>query len=172
VPRGTDRHLSKVRRRLAAWARRYLPAEVAGTALALAGAGVAYAVTGDRTVVALVGAWSENLGYYGTIGARDFARARRRVDPAPGAAPLEPNRWRTLREVLAGLLLEFGPAEALDSVVVRPLAMFAAAQVVPEIGAAVLLGKLAADLVFYLPTIVAFELRRRTTADRAEDGAP
>jgi hypothetical protein len=156
-----------VRQRLAAWARRYLPAEVAGTALALAAAGAAYAVTGDRTVVVLVGAWGENLGYYGTIAARDLARARRRIDPA-GA----PTRWRPVREVLAGLLLEFGPAEALDSALVRPLAMVAAAQVVPEIGAAVLLGKLAADLVFYVPTIVAFELRRRATAHRAEGGAP
>jgi hypothetical protein len=155
--------LRGLRRRLATWVRRYLPAEIAGTLMALAGAWAAFAVSGDRTLAAVAGAWAENLGYYGTVGARDLLRARRAAVPdAAGAF----TRLRPVLGVLAGLLVEFGPAEALDSLVVRPLAMVAATRVVPDLGAAVVLGKLAADLVFYVPTIAIFELRRRRAARR------
>ena len=156
-----------LRRRLAVWVRRYLPAEIAGTLMALAGAWAAFAVSGDRTLAAVAGAWAENLGYYGTVGVRDLRRARREADPgAAGAA----GRLRPLLGVLGGLLVEFGPAEVLDSFVVRPLAMVAATRVVPDLGAAVVLGKLAADLVFYVPTITIFELRRRRAAPRGDGG--
>ena len=141
--------------RVGGWLRRYLPAEVAGTGTALLCAGVAHAASGDLAVVALAGAWGENLGYYGTMGACDLRRA---LAERRGARP---RVWGATAEVLRGLLLEFGPAEALDSLLVRPLAMGAAARVIPQVGVAVLVGKTVADLVFYVPTVLAYELRRR-----------
>jgi hypothetical protein len=159
-----------LRRRLAVWVRRYLPAEIAGTLMALAGAWAAFAVSGDRTLAAVAGAWAENLGYYGTVGVRDLRRARREADPGAAGAAGAAGRLRPLLGVLGGLLVEFGPAEVLDSFVVRPLAMVAATRVVPDLGAAVVLGKLAADLVFYVPTIAIFELRRRRAALRGDGG--
>jgi hypothetical protein len=145
--------------RVGGWLRRYLPAEAAGTGTALLCAGVAHAAGGDLAAVALAGAWGENLGYYGTVGARDLRRA---LAARQGAAPGRARRVQgALGEVLRGLLLEFGPAEALDSVLVRPLAMGAAARVIPQVGVAVLVGKVAADLLFYVPTVLAYERRRR-----------
>ena len=64
---------------------------------------------------------------------------------------------RTLRN----LGLEFGLAEAVDTLALRPGLVFAFMQLIPDLGVAVLLGKLAADVVFYVPAITAYELRRR-----------
>ena len=141
--------------RIGGWLRRYLPAEAAGTGTALLCAGVAHAASGDLAVVALAGAWGENLGYYGTMGACELRRA---LAERRGARP---RVWGAVAEVLRGLLLEFGLAETLDSLLVRPLAMGAAVRVIPHVGIAILVGKTVADLVFYVPTVLAYERRRR-----------
>jgi hypothetical protein len=70
----------------------------------------------------------------------------------------------TLRGVLIevrNLAIEFGPAELLDSLLMRPIALTIGLTVMdsPILGA--LLGKLAADIVFYVPTIVSYELLNR-----------
>jgi len=51
--------------------------------------------------------------------------------------------------VVAGLAAEFGPAEVVD-LFVRPVAWLAAAPCCPLPRAAVIAGKLAADVSFYL----------------------
>jgi hypothetical protein len=57
--------------------------------------------------------------------------------------------------------LEFGLTEVIDSVVLRPALMYACTLLVSNAVVGVLLGKLAADVTFYIPAIAAFELRRR-----------
>ena len=67
---------------------------------------------------------------------------------------------RALPTVLWNLALEFGPAETLDSVLLRPALMYAGLTMVPSPALGIIVGKLAADLVFYVPTIVCYELLR------------
>lgn len=131
------------------WARRYLPAELLSLAVTLIIATAALALTGSQVAAALAGTWAEFLAYYGLIIARDL-RAAGRPTPRKAAATL-------LR-----IALEFGPAELLDSLLIRPAALYAGLALAPAAPAAGLLaGKLAADLVFYLPTIASYELLRR-----------
>ena len=60
---------------------------------------------------------------------------------------------------IARLLAEFGPAELLDSLLIRPLAMGLATRWLGRtIG--VLAGKIAADVTFYLPVIASYEFQR------------
>jgi hypothetical protein len=132
-----------VRARLGRWLRRYLPAEIVALLTAFAGAGVAQALTGNAAVVALAAAWAENVGYYATMLVREL-----RVE-------------RSVRRTLGNLALEFGPAEALDSLLIRPAMMYMATQLVADLALGVLLGKLAADVAFYVPAIASYELRRR-----------
>jgi hypothetical protein len=141
----------------AAWLRRYLPAELLAITATLAATGAALALTGSVLLAALAGTWAENLAYYGLMLAREL-RARGRSPRAALAA-------------LRDLLLEFGPAELLDSLLVRPAALYLAmaAAPTPLLGAAA--GKLAADLIFYLPTIASYELLRRRRA-AAEEVTP
>lgn len=141
-------------RRVTGWLRRYLPAEAVGTVCAVLGGLLAGA--GAPALAALGGAWGENAGYYGTMLARDLRARRAREGRLTAGGAL-----RTIR----GLALEFGGAEVLDSFLVRPAALFAAITLTGSLPLGILLGKLAADLAFYLPAILGYELRRRFVAD-------
>ena len=137
-------------RKGAVWIRRYLPAELLGTACAIVG-GLLVGV-GNPLLAALGGTWGENLGYYGTVITRDL-RARR----AQGGRLTVGGVLLSLRNIA----LEFGGAELLDSFLIRPGALYAAISLTGNLPLGLLLGKIAADLAFYLPTIVAYELRVR-----------
>jgi hypothetical protein len=59
--------------------------------------------------------------------------------------------------------VEFGPAEALDTLALRPFAMYVGPLVVGNVMLGVLVGKLVADVTFYGFAIVGYEIlvRRR-----------
>ena len=136
------------------WLERYGIAEVAGLCTAIAGSFAARALTGSDIAAAYGGAMGENLGYYGVIVGREVVRDRRaafelgRSYGLAGAA-------RTARN----LVFEFGIAEVLDSAVLRPLAMGLGARYFGR-ALGIVVGKLAADVTFYVPVICAYELRR------------
>ena len=149
------------RRKGAEWLERYGIAEVVGSCTAVAGAFAARALTGSEVAAAYGGALGENLGYYGIVIGREVLRDRRaafdlgRRYGVVGAA-------RTARN----LAFEFGIAELLDSTVLRPLAMGLGARFFGT-AVGVVVGKLAADVTFYLPVIGAYELRRYLVRARA-----
>ena len=141
--------------RAADWLRRYGVAEVAGVCTALLAAWLADAVGAPLLVIAYAAAAGENVGFYGTIVGRQVAHDWR-LAAADGGRYASPHLWRTTRE----LLLEFGPAELLDGFLIRPFAMALGVRLLGrETG--VVAGKLAADLTFYLPVILTYELRRQ-----------
>jgi hypothetical protein len=59
------------------------------------------------------------------------------------------------------LVLEFGPAEALDTLLLRPGLLYIGICCAPDPALGVLLAELAADLCFYVPAIISHELLRR-----------
>ncbi len=138
--------MTRVLHRLVDWLRRYLPAELAGIPSALLCAWAADRLTGSTAAAAVAATWGENLGFYGLLLARELRRRGGR---------------RALAAALRDLTLEFGPAEALDSLLLRPALIYIAMLYAPHPALGVLLGKLAADLAFYLPTIASYELLRR-----------
>jgi len=127
------------------WLKRYLPAEAVSLAAAmLVGSGAAMLSDSNPAIIAMAAAWAETTSYYATMLLRE-----RRAHPRQ-------RLWRTLRN----LALEFGIAEVLDSVLLRPTLMYVAGQLVADARLGVLIGKFAADVVFYIPTITVFELRQ------------
>jgi len=149
------------RRKGAEWLERYGVAEVAGLCTAIAGSFAARALTGNEIVAAYGAAMGENVGYYGVIVGREVVRDQRaardlgRLYGITGAA-------RTARN----LVFEFGIAEILDSTLVRPLAMGLGARFFGRT-LGVVVGKLVADVTFYVPVICAYELRRYLGRARA-----
>lgn len=133
--------------RLMAWLRRYLPAEGLSLTASICCTLVVLESSGSLLLAAIAGAWAENLAYYGAIVVRELRAAR-------AFTPLE------LVRVARNLLIEFGPAELLDNLV-RPAALAASLAVAPSAALGALVGKLSADLVFYIPTILSYELLRR-----------
>ena len=136
-------------------AERYGLAEVAGVCGALLGATLLRAMTGSDIAAAYGGSLGENVGFYGVIVGREVWQDRRAAHHA-GERYRLPHAIRTS----AKLLIEFGLAEVLDSALVRPLAMGLGIRYLGrEWG--VLAGKVAADVLFYIPVITAYEWRRR-----------
>lgn len=138
---------NRVHPRILDWAGRYLPAELASLALTLPTIWISLALTNNIMVSALVGTWTENLVYYGTMAWRSRPASRLTL--------------AALLRLIGALMLEFGPAEALDSFLIRPAALLLAMTLLPQPALGAVVGKLIADIVFYLPTIVSYELLRR-----------
>jgi hypothetical protein len=133
------------------WLARYAPAEAA----AIVGALVAAAVVGPFGVAAATayaGAIGDGVGFYSVLFVRDLRRQ-------------PPGRGRFVSTV-RGLVMEFGPAELLDSFLVRPLAMYLAARWLGSAAVGVIVGKVAADAVFYTLAIMAYELRKHVAGRR------
>jgi hypothetical protein len=145
------------RRKLLEWARRYLPAEALGTSTALAAAWVEYALSGSLVSAAIAGTIGEALGYYGYIVIREVLRhgGGRRLRGAPR------RRWRLGIKTVRDLLIEFGPAELIDSFLARPFFMYLMPSLLHDFTAGILVGKLAADAIFYSLAIGAYELRKQ-----------
>lgn len=128
--------------RVRAWLSRYAPAEVAG----ITGALLATAPLDDPAAAAVAGTLGETVGFYAMIFARDV-----RAGGRPG-------------RVVRDMVLEFGPAEVLDTLLVRPAAIYLATRALGATTTGVVAGKLAADAVFYTVAIIGYEARRARVA--------
>jgi FHA domain len=150
--------------RAGTWIRRYGPSELIAIAVAFAGAWLMKAATGSTIAAAYGGSIGESLGFYGYLVTREmireayFAGARR--------AQFGP---REILETWRGLFLEFGPAELLDTGLIRPLAMGVCTRLLGW-GPGILLGKLMADVAFYVPVIWIYERRKRREARVPQHG--
>lgn len=134
--------------RAGAWIVRYGPPELLGTAGALAGAALAFELSGSLAAAAVAANWAEFVCYYGYLFWRSL--------PAGGRPTA-----RASLVALRNLLIEFGPAELIGGTLLRPAALYAALALAPSLAIGALLGKLAADLCFYVPAVIAYELRVR-----------
>lgn len=144
------------RARVREWLRRYGPAEVLSL-LATVGAAAATARAGGNGVaVALAATWMGNLAYFGLILAQDIWRTRRALH-----AQGRPYLPGTLARNVRALVVEFGLAEALDSLLIRPALMYWLPRWLHSVPQGVLAAKLAADVTFYVPTIISYELSKR-----------
>lgn len=142
--------------RLLEWLRRYLPAELLLVAATLAAAGLVMHATHSGLRAALAGTWAGNAAYFGLLLAQDV-RLTRRVRRLHGQA----YTWRTFGLNLRALAVEFGLAEVLDSLLIRPALMYYLPRWLGHFGAGILLAKLLADVTFYVPAILSYELSKK-----------
>lgn len=149
--------MSKFTRKAREWLARYIPAEIIATFTAISSALLAHHLSGSLAVAAIAGTIGENIGYYSYFAIREAARHYQGHRQHP---PLRRTLLITVKTV-RDMLVEFGPAEFLDSFIFRPLFMFWGPQLVPNFAAGILLGKIAADLIFYTFAIVGYEYRKR-----------
>lgn len=147
----------RVWRKLREWFGRYLPAEILGTVTALAAAWTVHAVSGSLISAAIAGTIGESLGFYGCLAVREV----RYYDALHRDHGWLRRQWLTGTRTLRDLLIEFGPAELVDSFLTRPLFMYLMASLLQNFTAGIVAGKLAADVIFYGIAISAYELKRR-----------
>src|SRR6476469_7153762 len=108
------------RRKLMEWVRRYLPCEIAGTVGELGGATVAYLLTGSMAVAAITATIGASAGYY----AAAYTSAVRWACSENGDRPMGPRLVVANLFALRSVAIEFGPAEVIDSIAIRPLAYY------------------------------------------------
>lgn len=142
--------------RVREWVRRYWLAEVVGTLAAFGGSWLLDRLTGNAIAAAYGASIGESIGFYGVITLRELVAdahaAGIRQTPYDASGALATTRK---------ILLEFGPAELLDAGLLRPVLMGLGTRFLGrELG--VLAGKLLSDVVFYVPVVAAFELRKRS----------
>jgi hypothetical protein len=146
-----------MRCKLREWFGRYLPAELLGTLTALAAAWTVHAVSGSLISAAVAGTIGESLGFYGCMVVREALRNDIRHRHLGRVRRL----WLTGSRTVRDLLIEFGPAELVDSLLARPLFMYLMASLLDNFTAGIVAGKLAADVIFYGIAISAYELKQR-----------
>jgi hypothetical protein len=144
-------------RKIREWTARYLPAEIIGSTSAVTCAFIVFHQTGERSASAIAGTLAENVGFYAVMFGTEWWRQRR-----VARAGFLLTAWGTLRVMLA----EFGPAEVVDSLMLRPLSMYAGPFVTGEIASGSLLGKLLADAAFYLLAIASYEIAQSRARSR------
>ena len=140
------------RRGIVFWLVRYLPAEIVGTAAMVLGGLVVTIWTDNAAVIALAALVGEIIGFYTVLAITIYA------EQAQVAQTMRAAIGRT------GLLLvaEFGVAELLDTLLIRPAALMLGVWLLPDPLWGLLAGKIVADIVFYAIAAGAF-----TVTDKA-----
>ncbi|MDB5234138.1 MAG: hypothetical protein JWR44_1131 [Hymenobacter sp.] len=149
-----------MRERLREWLRRYLPAELLSVVATLVAAGLVLRATHSGLRAALAATWAGNVAYFGYLLVQDVRlayRLRRRRG--------QPYTQRTFGHNLRALAVEFGPAEVLDSLLIRPALMYYLPRWLGHFAAGIVLAKLLADVSFYVPAILSYELSKKRLRD-------
>lgn len=142
--------------KLKEWIKRYLPAEIFAIIGAIIGGVLAHILSENLFVTAISATAAENIGFYGQILYVDLRERKIKDEKITFLGSLK---------VLRNIILEFGVAEYIDSLLIRPAAMYYFPQLIDNIPVGILIGKLVADVTFYIPTVIAYELRKRYVRD-------
>ena len=145
-----------MRKKILEWVKRYAPAEIFATLGAVIGANAVFLLTQNRVVSAYAGAMGDTICFYLVMLTRDIIA---------GIVQHKSNnkeyRASSLAKDTRNILIEFGPAEILDTLIIRPFLMYFFSSALSSYAFGILLGKISADIVFYFPTIISYELRKK-----------
>jgi ornithine decarboxylase len=132
-----------------AWRARFGLAEVYGTIAAAIGFTTGYLIAGSLLAAAGLATICEALGFYGCVGIKTAAAARRATAHLDGVRRLAAGAWHAITEQLASC----AAAEALDGFLVRPGCLAGAAWLARPLPGGIWLGfvagKVAADVAWY-----------------------
>jgi len=143
--------------------KRYLPMEICGTITAMLAGIIVYNSTENTVLAAVAAAWSENIGFYGYAA---YAEVRKYYKTHTGG-------WLSHVSIffksLRNLLTEFGMAEIGDTILIRPalMTLFQALLGAGAIG--LFVGKIAADIIFYVIAAIGFLIRKNCYKGQGEE---
>ncbi|MDT5325361.1 MAG: hypothetical protein QOF25_2513 [Mycobacterium sp.] len=141
------------RMKIAEWTRRYLPCEIAGWAGQLGGAAAIYWLTGSYAAAVVAGTIGASAGYYATAYVNGVRWASRTLRDRTRPMRVLVANFRALRSIA----IEFGPAEIIDSVLIRPVALYAGPFLLGNLAVGWIVGSIVADVGFYVLAIFSYE---------------
>ncbi len=145
-----------MKRKLKEWWNRYALAEFVSMLGALISATILHIFIKNVIVVAIIVTWLMNFCFYGIIVYRDLRERKRNRGKITFADYLKQAR---------NTVLEFGPAEYIDSFLFRPFCLSLFPFLISNYTLAVFIGTVAADVVYFVPVIIAYELRKKAFKD-------
>jgi hypothetical protein len=143
------------------WLRRYIPAEILGTATALTAALITFNATHSYAAAALAGWVFEGLGFFGYFITIELLFTHEQYAQQP---PLK-RLLLAVTRASTNLLIEFLPAELIDNFLIRPFAMYIVPQHIHPYPVGFLVAKFSADIIFYAFAIVGYEARKKWFKD-------
>ncbi|MET0812507.1 MAG: hypothetical protein ABWY03_05590 [Microbacterium sp.] len=151
------------RRGFVFWVVRYLPAEIAGTAaMVVAGLGITF-WTDHPAAIAIAALIGEIIGFYAVLAISvGLEQSRQGVSGR-----------KLVTATFLLLVAEFGAAEILDTLLIRPAALIIGVALLKDPVWGLLAGKIVADVIFYAVAAGAFTLtdrvglRRRAAREHA-----
>ncbi|MCW3121146.1 MAG: hypothetical protein JWQ38_638 [Flavipsychrobacter sp.] len=146
----------RLKRKVKEWLKRYLPAEIISIAATLVAGIWAHNCNYGLLGTALAGTWAGTLAYYTYIFIVDF---RKSIDLHTLQGRLYTNK--SLGKDLRALAAEFGIAEVVDSLLLRPAFMYYIPLLMGHLVSGILVAKLCGDITFYIPAIIGYELNKR-----------
>ena len=145
-----------MKQKLTEWLKRYGLAEVISLTLTVLSSWLTFHFTQNKITTALVGTWVGNIGYFGTILIEDILLAIKQLQ-AVGKQYSSETFYKNVR----ALFVEFGIAELFDTLFIRPTLMYYIPIWVGDLSWGVVIAKFAADITFYIPAIVSYELSKK-----------
>ena len=143
----------RIRHKIFEWLRRYAPNEIAGWVGQLGAAAATYLLTGSYAAAVIAATIGASAGYYA---AAYFNALRWSYRAQAGRS--WPMRVLVANGLAArSIAVEFGPAEAIDSITIRPIALYLGPLVVGNTAVGFVLGSIVADIAFYVMAIFSYE---------------
>lgn len=152
----TCKRVLEVKHKIIEWMKRYVPAEILATIGALLGAQIIYVLTGSRILSAYVGTIGDNTFYYGFIIYREIKN-----DAKHSKNNNQKHGIKGLLKTIRNIIVEFGASEFLDSLLIRPFCMYIFPILLNNFSLGIIVGNMIANVIFYIPTIIAYELRKK-----------
>ena len=140
-----------LKEKLLEWGRRYWLAETLSFAAALLSSHFAYLLSGNLLVSAFLTTWVTNGTFYGTIAWQEMGRQKQKA----GFGLL------AFLKALRIMVLEFGPGEYLDSLLIRPFWLAALPLLLSDYAVAIAVGTVLADISYFAPVIFSYEMRKK-----------
>lgn len=134
------------------WIKRYGFAEVVGLVCALIFSNLSMFLFGNLILAAFITSLTENLGFYGTIIFRDLKEHKSKYKRI---------NLKSILRLSRNTIIEFGPAECLDGFVIRPFFLAVLPIYISNYSLAIFIGLILANITFYIPTIIAYESRKK-----------
>ena len=142
--------------KLKEWFKRYGWAEVVSLLLTITASWLTFKYTKNDISTALVATWVGNIGYFGTILIQDIVLAISELQAVGTKYSL-----KVFYKNVRALLVEFGIAEVFDSFFIRPTLLYFFPLWMGNRTLGTVVAKFAADITFYIPTIISYELSKK-----------
>jgi hypothetical protein len=138
------------------WIKRYGLAEILSLSSTVFASWITFEYTQSQIKMALAATWAGNISYFGTILIQDIFEAKSQLKSVGKQYTSE-----TFFKNARALFVEFGIAEVFDTFLIRPTLLYYFPIWLGNLSLGVIVAKFAADITFYVPAIISYELSKK-----------